>query len=256
MNAAEISRVLVFMALSLQMSTLQASDFNLYSQGEAFQLNSDSLLYRETHCEALNGKSQEVIYKNSRDELIAFKTLDYSTGNLSPSFLQYNYGRDQSVEVLVKESSVSMVVKNTALSKIESSNDAKIDQRIPVVVDAGFDRYIKQNWDALVSGEQKQFQFPLASRSSLIELRVGSASCNYQSETDQCFKLEMANWLYRMLVDPILLGYDADQKRLMRYRGLSNIEDKNGDGLIVDIHYRYSDFPAQVCEQSGHRLTL
>lgn len=256
MNPAQVLRVAVSVLLSLQFPMLHASDFSLYSQGEAYQLNGSKLLYHETHCEAPDGNRQEVIYKDSSDELIAFKTLDYSTGDLSPSFLQFNYSREQSVEILVKKASVSMSIKNTTQSKIESSNDVKIDQGIPVVVDAGFDRYIKQNWDELVSGEQKRFQFPLASRSSLIELRVRSANCDYESVADQCFKLEMANWLYRMLVAPIVLGYDADQKQLMRYRGLSNIEDENGDGLIVDIHYHYSNSPARVCEQNGHSLTL
>ena len=38
----------------------------------------------------------------------------------------------------------------------------------PVVIDAGFDGFIRGNWDKLVSGKTQEFQFPLASRGSLV----------------------------------------------------------------------------------------
>ncbi len=50
-----------------------------------------------------------------------------------------------------------------------------------------------------------------------------------------------------MLADPIELGYDLSEKHLIRYRGLANIEDENGDGLDVDIRYYYRDLPQQAC---------
>ena len=44
-----------------------------------------------------------------------------------------------------------------------------------------------------------------------------------------------------MLASPIELGYDSTLMRLSRYRGLSNINDDNGDGLVVDIKYQYQE---------------
>jgi hypothetical protein len=44
-----------------------------------------------------------------------------------------------------------------------------------------------------------------------------------------------------MLASPIELGYDSSLMRLNRYRGLSNINDDNGDGLVVDIKYQYHE---------------
>ena len=78
-------------------------------------------------------------------------------------------------------------------------------------------------------------------------MRIKPAACNYQTETDQCFKLELSNWFVRMLVNPIELGYDPELRRLTRYRGSSNIGDGKGNGLVVDIRYDYQDVPAQAC---------
>ena len=48
--------------------------------------------------------------------------------------------------------------------------------------------------------------------------------------------------------NPIELGYDAELKRLVRYRGLSNIGDGKGQGQVVDIRYRYEDLPQEACD--------
>ena len=53
-----------------------------------------------------------------------------------------------------------------------------------------------------------------------------------------------------MVVKPIELGYDPELRRLTRFRGLSNIGDENGNGLVVDIKYDYQDIPRRGL--SGH----
>ena len=75
------------------------------------------------------------------------------------------------------------------------------------IIDAGFDEFVRNHWDSLVAGEKKRFLFPFAERDSLVELRIKPAACNYPTETDQCFKLELSNWFVRMLVKPIELGF-------------------------------------------------
>ncbi len=58
-----------------------------------------------------------------------------------------------------------------------------------------------------------------------------------------------------MLADPIELGYDAADRRLTRYRGLSNIGDGSGNGQVVDIRYEYDDIPSQACAIPGQTLS-
>ena len=218
--------------------------------GEAFDLESDELLYREIYCANGNPDEMEVIYRNEAGGLIARKLLDYGSGPTTPSFVQQNLYSSEIIEVELQDGKVSMTVLDAINSEPKKSSSTQTDGKLPVVIDAGFDEFVRNHWDSLVAGEKRRFQFPVAERDSLVELRIKPTSCNYPTETDQCFKLELSNWFVRMLVKPIELGYDPELRRLTRYRGLSNIGDGKGNGLVVDIRYDYQDVPAQACSVS------
>ena len=215
--------------------------------GKAYDLESDELLYRETHCVSIDDSKREVIYQDGSGDMIAHKRVDYRSGETTPSFVQENYYSRERIEVELGEGRVLMAVRDTADPDSASVSSNSFAGDIPLVIDAGFDAFVRQNWDALVSGETREFLFPFAGRSSLIELRMRPAQCSYDTETDQCFRLELSNWFFRMLADPIELGYDASERRLTRYRGLSNIGDGEGNGLVVDIRYDYDNVPEQAC---------
>ena len=117
----------------------------------------------------------------------------------------------------------------------------------PLVIDAGFDAFVTDHWSSLVDGQQQRFQFPLAAREALVELQIRSAPCTYPTQSDQCFRLAVDNWVLRLVADSIELGYDAQSRRLTRFRGVSNIGDGSGGGMAVDIHYRYHDLAALEC---------
>jgi hypothetical protein len=189
----------------------------------------------------------EVIYRDDADSMIARKLLDYRSGATTPSFVQQNFYSSEVIEVELRDEEVRMAVIDAASSEAKKITTEKADDKLPVVIDAGFDEFVRSNWDSLLEGEKKHFMFPFAEKSSLLELRIKRSGCSYETTSDQCFKLELSNWLVRMLVAPIELGYDPEQRRLVRYRGLSNIGDGKGNGLVVDIRYLYQDLPALAC---------
>ncbi len=224
-----------------------------YVVGDAFGLKSNDYLYRETHC-GIDELTSEVIYQQRDGTLIAHKTLDFQSGPTTPSFVQHGIQANEKIKVSFEQQAVSMSVINSAGKELENSHSVVDVEVTPLVIDAGFDGFVRANWEGLVSGETRRFQFPLASRASLISLQVKSSTCSYETDTDLCFTLEPANWFFRMLASPIELGYDANLARLTRYRGLSNINDENGKGLVVDIRYRYQPTPGTAC--SIDRLLL
>ena len=209
--------------------------------GEASGLQSGQNLYKEIHCGAANELASDVYYQSSDGALIAHKTLDYGSGRTTPSFVQTYTSNQEMVKVKLDQGSLlmSMIAGDGEVSNRQYQLSALGET--PVVIDAGFDFFIRDNWQKLVSGTIKYFQFPLVSRAQLISLRVKKSLCQYETNTDQCFALEPSNWLFRMLASPIELGYDSTLMRLSRYRGLSNINDNNGDGLVVDIKYQYQE---------------
>lgn len=223
--------------------------------GLAYDLQSGELLYRETHCISSDGFDREVIYQDPDDQLLARKLLDYSTGITTPSFVQYNHYSGESIEVGLDRGAVSMKVTDGDRSAADKAILVQPGEALPVVIDAGFDGFVREHWDELVAGAKREFQFPYADRQDLVELRIQPLTCSYETQTDQCFRLDLANWLLRILVKHIELGYDAESRRLTRYRGLSNIGDANGKGQVVDIRYRYDDIAPQACQIGDHRMT-
>jgi hypothetical protein len=226
---------ITFLALSLlvMMPAGHANDIIAQTIGQAFDLKSDEPLYSETHCLSGDALAREVIYRNVEGQLIAHKILSYSTGPTTPSFVQHNFYSQESIEVELKLDEVTMTVKDENSSGPARVISTRTSANLPVVIDAGFDAFVTGNWDSLVAGENKSFQFPFAARESLVKLRIKPTSCTYAIE----------------------LGYDAKLKRLTRYRGLSNIGDGKGEGLVVDIRYNYQDVPAMACGVNDLKLT-
>ena len=64
------------------------------------------------------------------------------------------------------------------------------------------------------------------------------ASINYDDTL--CFKTQPDGLLFRLLLTPIELSYSRHTQQLLRFRGLGNIADKNGNLLKVDIRYNYT----------------
>ena len=246
---------LMIASLMLSLSSPLAANAKLgETVGLAYDLKSEELLYRETHCISADGFDHEVIYQDNDGKLIARKLLDFSTGATTPSFVQHNHYSSESIQVALADGQVSMAIIDSDGAQSKAAV-ARPDDSSPIVIDAGFDEFVREHWDQLVSGESREFQFPFADRSSLVELRIQPLTCSYDTQTDQCFRLDLSNWLLRVLVKPIELGYDSDSRRLTRYRGLSNIGDENGNGLQVDIRYSYEDVAPLACQVIEQTLT-
>lgn len=214
-------------------------------RGIAYDLKSQSPLYSETHCVSDDALKRSVAYRDTDDQLIAHKLLNYEGGPTTPSFVQHNLYDGETVAVELRSGNVDITVTDRQGDPKQVS--ARPDAELPLVIDAGFDAYVTQHWDALVAGQSKRFQFPVAAQDGLFNLRISAARCSYAPSTDQCFLLELDNWALRWLADSIELGYDAGQKRLVRYRGLSNIGDGAGAGQVVDIRYAYEDLEDATC---------
>jgi len=53
--------------------------------------------------------------------------------------------------------------------------------------------------------------------------------------------LELSNWLLGFFAPKLRLTYDKQLKKLVEYKGVSNILDDNGDRQDVTIHYEYDE---------------
>ncbi|MGK0500551.1 MAG: hypothetical protein ACJAYG_002204 [Oceanicoccus sp.] len=220
--------------------------------GDAYSLGEEQLLYRELHFHSDDGLDHRIDYLLPDDSLMARKTLDYRSGRATPAYSQRSNNYPKTIDISWQQDQLLM-------SYASSGNPAEektllIDQ--PLVIDAGFDHFVREHWADLIAGESLDFYFPAPSRLSLVELRATRSNCSYTTTTEACFKINSSNWLIRLLLDPIELGYNIDSKQLTRFRGLANMTDIDGNSLKVDIRYRYANAGEKLAVIDRRPLTL
>lgn len=220
--------------------------------GHAYAIDSERLLYVETHRVELDSQQQyrraEVSYQDAEGEVIAVKQLDYLPYVLRPQ-LEFEDKRDRyKLRVMNREDSIS-------LETLEANNQQQDSVALPsgemVIVDAGFDRMVRKHWDALLAGENIEFEFLALSRSSLVSFEVYQTGLNEESLS---LAIAPTNWLIQLLMDPIELRYDRNSKRLMEYRGVTNIRAWEKGSLSEDnyhAHIRYEYLPLGALPAPG-----
>ncbi len=231
---------LLFLALSLPLQA--AGETSVRFVGEARSLDDDSLYYTETHeqtGECRDGlwrpETHEVTYRDSDDDTIATKTMDYSVSRQRPGF-----------ELEERRFDEHMRVHNDADRK------AIIDWRSPQgeeksfevsmpgdgVIDAGFSELARQNWSKLTEdGDRVRIRFLAPTRGEFYDFEV-RPSGNDALDGEHVFQIRPRGWVSRWFVDNIYLGYDSEG-RLTDYYGLTNIRENKEENYTAHIRYEF-----------------
>lgn len=212
--------------------------------GNAYDLKGKKFLYREEHYFS-SGTIRDVRYISKNGELIAHKTLDYELSKISPSYRLVNLWSNNDTEVEWENGLLTMRHFPSGTDRTEQFKSSKVLSHSEPIIDAGFDNLIKKNWEGLNSGKKTKIDFVLASKRSTLKLSIKRELCkDPQDHSDQvsqvCFIARPTNWVLSMVAPPIELYYDQN-RNLVRFKGTSNIADKNGKLLKVDIKYTYQE---------------
>ena len=212
-----LSRLATTVVALLTLAPALAQDYRApLVVGTAYDSNSGSLLYTERHFCSDDKTSCNIEYSDALGTVIAEKKLDYSLSLISPALTMLDYRQDLEINVLAGASE-------------------------GMVVDAGFDNYVRSKWDELLSGRDVDFSFLVVGLDKPLNMRARreiSESCGAE---EVCLSIGMNSWLLGMLVDPIELSYSQDSQQLLRFSGVSNIKGAAGETLSVDILYQYGN---------------
>lgn len=184
--------------------------------GSAYDRETGHLLYVEHHFCPESRQSCMVQYRDSYGELIAQKKLDYSLNPYAPKLTLTDYRRDYQVQV----------------AQSGSEN---------LVVDAGFDNYVRSIWEELDTGKPVRFPFLVAGFDKPFNMRATRVNPQACSPEELCLEIKLDSWLLGMLASPIQLSYVRESRKLLRFSGVSNLKGTNGETLVVDIHYVHGD---------------
>lgn len=219
--------------------------------GQAYDRQTGKLLYTEHHDMTLADSfpvAHQVEYRHPDGSTLATKTLDYSKSAFAPDF-QLNDLRDGYIEGgRMTQKGYQLVYRKNGDASPEKRT-VTLPEDLGLIADAGFDAYVKAHLASLQDGKPRQFRLAVAGQLDAYSFEARLI------ETFELFGRPAARIrilpasLLRLLVAPIDIVYDLETTALLRYEGLSNIRDKDGNRYDTRIDFvpaaqrRISDAP-------------
>lgn len=209
--------------------------------GNAYDMQTARLLYREFYTPVNENGEVTVNYAKPNGSIFATKTLKYS-GELTQPEFQYRDQRDN--EHLAARFSAGRLV--LVYDQEGYKQEKEIMETVGLVIDAGFDAFIQQQWDKLIEGKKVRFAFTVPYRLATTNLQVRQVTADksplFGENTPaswRFFIIEPANRFSAIFANPIHLAYESEGKYLMRYYGRSNLDNDKGGTWDVRIEYEY-----------------
>lgn len=216
--------------------------------GYAYASGSSSLLYSEHHQEWWKeGRilRDTVTYRDANGNIIGEKHVDFRTRESAPGFLLRNIrtGHSEGAAAASEGLEVSFRRNQGAPLKKEA-----LDLPEDAIVDAGFDRFVEINWEALMRGETFVRPFLVPSQLQFIDFRIRRVDDGSEPER-ATFEMAIDSALLRLFAPAITVVYDARERTLLEYDGVSNI--RNGSGENLDVEIRFDPSQTRVSSASG-----
>ncbi|MGI9286047.1 MAG: hypothetical protein ACR2P1_11710, partial [Pseudomonadales bacterium] len=208
---------------------------NVYVTGTAYLPGSEQILYTENYIKDC-AKQTRVQYVSPEGKLLAEKQLDFSRDKHAPDVSSKDFRLDSTLAISTQNNKTKVQLQR----KGKRALAAAIDIEGKLVIDAGFDPFVQDQWEILLAQEEVKFRFLVPARKIAVKLKLNKRSCSV-AEDRVCFRIKAANWLIAAVMAPIDLEYEKISQRLMRFTGLGQLPNDSGKGQRVDIHYRYPE---------------
>lgn len=215
---------------------------------EVRSLDSGELLYLESYWSDKDGNLEKISYQMPSGETFGEKRIKPSSVPGLISYEQSNDLANRKIAVSVLKSEGDHPPQRVELKLLYRSQKKTVEKEVKsskkrhVIVDAGFDAFVRAHWDKLSKGERIPAQFPIASRGKLVKLFITESDCKSHDSERVCFRVRLQSRLLRLFIDdPVYAEYDPNNRRLIRYQGIGNVALENGEVPAVDIQLSYPD---------------
>jgi len=210
--------------------------------GYARSLDGRDLLYVESHAISGGGDADEtrvVLYRCSAGSApFARKELEYAAERIAPAFAFEDARSGFSEGLRRNAGGMEVFARAGPAAKTRSEELAPVAS---MVADAGFDEFVRTRWDALEKGGSIEVPFLVPSRLDSINFKVRKiADATIGGDIASVFRLSMAGPLGWFLSD-IDVSYRKRDRRLVRYRGITNVRNIAGSMLEAQIDFPDAD---------------
>lgn len=204
-------------------------------EGVAINLKNGTFLYKEIHLIEKNkdGLNQKIttIYKDEMNSIFAKMTSDFSKHTLVPDTLFEDFRFKSKYEQTLNLKEQTLEMSNTINQVKKNTKNVKIYEN--TVAGQGFDNFLKENFYNL---KNKKIRFIVLDQLDFFNFKA--STLNHKVVNESQFELAIDSFWAGLLVNPITVTYSNDSKKLIRYKGISNIFDKNEKSQEVLISYR------------------
>jgi hypothetical protein len=178
-------------------------------------------------------------YRDPSGAVLAVLRSDYAADPWAPSyrFEDRRTGRVEAIETGPEGAALEAGGRRVLLARPPPG-------RPPLVGGQGLDRLVRARLDALRAGERLTVAFAIPSRHDTYEFRVQALPARQAGEVVRV-RVEVASWVLRLLAPAMDCDYDPVTRRLLRYRGPSNLEGPDGAPWDVEITYHYTSLPGE-----------
>lgn len=219
------------------LATVSLYATNVSYKARAYDLKTGKFVYSEHHKEIHKGKKHvmsQVLYRGANGSVIARKNIDYSQSKTAPSFQMVDLRQGYIEGVKRVGSRYQIYARKNKQSKTEKEQVA-IPR--PAVIDAGFHAFIKQNWQKLITGKKLKLNFAVPARQDF----YGFEMSKLKTSGDKVwFRISISSMFLKIFAEPIDVAYSLSEKKLLEYRGLSNIPSNGDENYRVRILFDYN----------------
>lgn len=221
-----LSAAVIVVGLAMAQSARSAVKHTI---GVARNQTDDSVRYIEHHQYLEDGKHIVRYYDNANNVLLE-KEISYPGLPQHPTLVQSDFLTDTDIRISREQGNATMIKERG-----DESEQFTFPLTEDTVIDAGFDRYIQDNWSKFEDSATHRVKFAVAGQARLLEMNISRTG---QSEDLTRFIVQPANWFVRLLVSDITLYYD-DMAQLARYEGFSNLKPAREDSREVTIQFEH-----------------
>ena len=222
-------------ALLLFLPPLAAASPLLRSEGIATN-DAGTVVYREVHWQRgqADGSERWVQYLCPDGRPFARKRLPAAAVPQRRGYVLEDQRSGQRAQIVVDSGAVQV-------AWTEHLGAAERDARVPLpagaVIDAGFDAAVRQQWPALMRGEAVSLPFLIPGRQRFYPMKVQHrGSVRWQGLPAQSIEVRLDAW-YGAAAPRLQLVYADADRRLLEFRGISNLRDARDDYPPVTIRF-------------------
>lgn len=236
--------------LSLVLSFSANAMENLHYLGVAYSTHGDQKLYLEEHFvfEQDHRRTRLVLYRCPSGQPFARKWVRDVSSASAPDFDLVDARTGYREGVSGAPGARKVYVQENDHSPMRS---APLEMPSNAVIDAGFDAYVREHFNSL--DPQARLAFLVPSRLGYLGLRLADTSSDAHARH---IRLSLDTW-YSFAAPSIDLTYDTANRRLMQFKGISNIHDANGSSQNVRIEFPASaEQPAPTAQDIQQAASL